>query len=47
MKVLISCTENPTFFILELFCNLELFIDKKVILAKKKYSAGRAPRAVC
>jgi hypothetical protein len=30
MKVLISCTENPNFFI-EFLDELELFIDKKVI----------------
>jgi hypothetical protein len=41
MKVLISCTENPKFFI-----ELELCIDKKVIFDEKKISVG-PPSAVC
>jgi hypothetical protein len=39
MKVLISCTENPTFFI-EVLDELELFIDKKVIFDEKIFSVG-------
>jgi hypothetical protein len=39
MKVLISCTENPKFFI-EVLDELELFIDKKVIFDEKKISVG-------
>jgi hypothetical protein len=39
MKVLISCTENPNFFI-EVLDELELFIDKKVIFDEKKISVG-------
>jgi hypothetical protein len=49
MKVLISCTENPKFFI-EVLDELELFIDKKVIFDEKKFSVGpprRAPSDVC
>jgi hypothetical protein len=38
MKVLISCTENPNFFI-EVLDELELFMDKKVIFDEKKISA--------
>jgi hypothetical protein len=45
MKVLISCTENPKFFI-EVLDELELFIDKKVIFDEKKISVG-PPSAVC
>jgi hypothetical protein len=45
MKVLISCTENPIFFI-EVLDELELFIDKKVIFDDKKISVG-LPSAVC
>jgi hypothetical protein len=37
MKVLISCSENPKFFI-EVLDELELFIDKKVIFDEKKFS---------
>jgi hypothetical protein len=45
MKVLISCTENPNFFI-EVLDELEPFIDKKVIFDEKKISVG-PPSAVC
>jgi hypothetical protein len=45
MKVLISCTENPKLFI-EVLDELELFIDKKVIIDEKKISVG-PPSAVC
>jgi hypothetical protein len=45
MKVLISCTENPKFFI-EVLDELEIFIDKKVIFDEKKISVG-PPSAVC
>jgi hypothetical protein len=45
MKVLISCTENPNFFI-EVLDELKLFIDKKVIFDEKKISVG-PPSAVC
>jgi hypothetical protein len=44
MKILISCTENPNFFI-EVLDELELFIDNKVIFDKKKNPSVR--RAVC
>jgi hypothetical protein len=37
MKVLISGTENPNFFI-EVLDELELFIDKKMIFDEKKVS---------
>jgi hypothetical protein len=46
MKVLISCTENPKFFV-EVLDKLELFIDKKVIFDEKKISVGSPRRAVC
>jgi hypothetical protein len=52
MKVLISCTEKPIFFI-EVLDELELFIDKKVIFDEKNISVGppsavrRLPSAVC
>jgi hypothetical protein len=47
MKVLISCTENPNFFI-EFLDELELFIDEKGIFDEKKKSVGpAAPSAVC
>jgi hypothetical protein len=49
MKVLISCTEKPKFFI-EVLDELELLIDKKVIFAEKKISVDpprRPPSAVC
>jgi hypothetical protein len=48
MKVLISCTEKPKFFI-EVLDELELFIDNKVIFDEKKISVGppRQPSAVC
>jgi hypothetical protein len=46
MKVLISCTENPKFFI-EVLDELELFIDKKVIFDEKKISVGPPSAAVC
>jgi hypothetical protein len=47
MNVLISCTENPKFFI-EVLDELELFINKKVIFDEKKISVGApAPSAVC
>jgi hypothetical protein len=39
MKVLITCTEKPKFFI-EVLDELELFIDKKVIFEEKKNSVG-------
>jgi hypothetical protein len=39
MKVLISCTEKPIFFI-EVLDELELFIDKKVNFEEKKISVG-------
>jgi hypothetical protein len=39
MKVLISCTEKPNFFI-EILDELELFIDKKVIFVEKSFSVG-------
>jgi hypothetical protein len=39
MKVLISCTENPNFFI-EVLDELELLIDKKVIFDETKISIG-------
>jgi hypothetical protein len=45
MKVLISCTENPNFFI-EVLDELELFNDKKVIFDEKKNSVGLSS-AVC
>jgi hypothetical protein len=45
MKVLISCTENPKIFI-EVLDELELFINKKVIIDEKKISVG-PPSAVC
>jgi hypothetical protein len=45
MKVLISCTENPKKFI-EVLDELELFIEKKVILDEKKVSVG-PPSAIC
>jgi hypothetical protein len=45
MKVLISCTENPTKFI-EILDELELFIDYKVIFDEKQISVGH-PSAVC
>jgi hypothetical protein len=45
MKVFISCTENPKFFI-EVLDELELFIDKKVIFDEKIFSVG-PPSAVC
>jgi hypothetical protein len=38
MKVLISCTENPKFFI-EVLDELELFIDKKAIFDENLPSA--------
>jgi hypothetical protein len=41
MKVLISCTEKPIFFI-EVLDELELFTDKKVIFDEKKISVGLA-----
>jgi hypothetical protein len=44
MKVLISCMENPNFFI-EVLEELEPFIDKKVIFDEKNYSVG-PPSAV-
>jgi hypothetical protein len=40
MKVLISCTENPKFFI-EVLDELELFTDKKMIFAEKKIAVCR------
>jgi hypothetical protein len=40
MKVLISCTENPKFFI-EVLDELELFIDKKWFLTKKTFPSVR------
>jgi hypothetical protein len=40
MKVLILCTEKPRFFI-EVLDELELFIDKKVILDEKKIAVGQ------
>jgi hypothetical protein len=46
MKVLISCTENPNFFI-EVLDELELFIDKKVIFEKKNFRRFAVRRAVC
>jgi hypothetical protein len=48
MKVLISCTEKPNFFI-EVLDELELFTDKKVIFYEKKIPSVRraAPSAVC
>jgi hypothetical protein len=49
MKVLISCTANPIFFI-EVLDELELFIDENVIFVKKnkkKPSVRRLPSAVC
>jgi hypothetical protein len=46
MKVLISCTENPNFFI-EILDDLELFIDKKVIFDEKYISIGPPRRAAC
>jgi hypothetical protein len=47
MKVLISCTEKPKFFI-EVLDELELFIDKEVIFDEKKFqSVRRLPSAVC
>jgi hypothetical protein len=52
MKVLISCTEKPMFFI-EVLDQLELFIDKKVIFDENFFSVGppsavrRPPSAVC
>jgi hypothetical protein len=47
MKVLISCTENPNFFI-EVLDELELFIDKKVIFDEKKnFRRFAVRRAVC
>jgi hypothetical protein len=50
MKVLISCKENPKFFI-EVLDELELFIDKKAIFDEKKMSVGpllrRRYAAVC
>jgi hypothetical protein len=45
MKVLISCTEKPNFFI-EVLDELELFIDKKVIFDENFFSVG-PPSAVC
>jgi hypothetical protein len=45
MKVLISCTENPNFFI-EVLDELELFIDKKVIFDENEISVGPPRRAV-
>jgi hypothetical protein len=39
MKVLISCTEKPIFFI-EVLDQLELFIDKKVIFDENFFSVG-------
>jgi hypothetical protein len=48
IKVLILCTENPKFFI-EVLDELELLIDKKVIIEEKKISVGpprRLPSAV-
>jgi hypothetical protein len=44
MKVLISCMENPKFFI-EVLEELEPFIDKKVIFDETNFSVG--PPAVC
>jgi hypothetical protein len=44
MKVLISCTEKPIFFI-EVLNELEIFIDKKMISDEKKISVG-PPSAV-
>jgi hypothetical protein len=49
MKVLISCTEKPKIFI-EVLDELELFIDKKVIIDEKNFSVGltsAAPSSVC
>jgi hypothetical protein len=46
MKVLISCTENPKFYT-EVLDEIELFIDKKVIVEEKKISVGPPWRAVC
>jgi hypothetical protein len=46
MKVLISCTEKPTFFI-EVLDELEVCIDKKVIFDEKKIFVGPPPSAVC
>jgi hypothetical protein len=43
MKVLISSTENPNFFI-EVLDELDLFIDQKVIFDEKQISVG-PPRA--
>jgi hypothetical protein len=40
MKVLISCTENPNFFI-EVLDELELLIDKKVIFDEKNFPSVR------
>jgi hypothetical protein len=44
MKVLISCTENPKNFI-EVLDDLELFIDKKVILDEKNFPLVSQPSA--
>jgi hypothetical protein len=40
IKVLILCTENPKFFI-EVLDELELLIDKKVIIEEKKFPSVR------
>jgi hypothetical protein len=45
MKVLISCTANPIFFI-EVLDELELFIDENVIFVKKKKKSVGPPSAV-
>jgi hypothetical protein len=45
MKILVSCTENPNFFI-EVLDEQRLFIDKKVIFSNKKKSVG-LPSSVC
>jgi hypothetical protein len=45
MKVLVSCTENPNFFI-EVLEELRLFIDKKVIFSEKKILIGLPPSGI-
>jgi hypothetical protein len=43
MKVLVSYTENPNFFI-EVLDKLELFIDYKVIFDEKQFPSVRRRR---
>jgi hypothetical protein len=46
MKILISCTENPNFFI-QVLDELELFIDEKVIFDEQKIPVCVGNGRVC